>query len=463
MSNYVLIDTIIFIISNIILAIYFFNNKKLNIKEKIVYTIFFIVLNSSYNIMFVNIHQYNKVIARTAIWKAKFIGFLTIPDIICIIILLFNLKTLLNSILKNKILRIFAMRDIVSYILGMFSFLWMSGYWMDNGRTFMTTSKCWIYTLSTIILTFKYMKKNINLIYPISIILINGWISTLFVPAGYLWIRYGHRVSIIDQEDACTLSLVVLIFFFIKCFYVKEKNGSKQMINFILLIAFSIQNIYCLYKTNLIIIPLMIVVYIIITKGRNQIIILASFFGLPMMFVALSDKIWSIATSLAIKTRMGQLTDYLDYIENKGIFPKIFGLGIGTPYYAPTDTGDTGEIKNIDAMKLGNYKFNLQTQIISIYKDSGLVGLVYFIVLTIYLIFIMQYALKSIVSKKNINNYIKAETMALGIFVLVKMIFEPVLFGGTIPVYLFTTFCLCRFIINCEQIKENRFNENFNN
>lgn len=92
-----------------------------------------------------------------------------------------------------------------------------------------------------------------------------------------------------------------------------------------------------------------------------------------------------------------------------------------------------------------------------------LVGLVYFIVLTIYLIFIMQYALKSIVSKKNINNYIKAETMALGIFVLVKMIFEPVLFGGTIPVYLFTTFCLCRFIINCEQIKENRFNENFNN
>ncbi len=167
MSNYVLIDTIIFIISNIILAIYFFNNKKLNIKEKIVYTIFFIVLNSSYNIMFVNIHQYNKVIARTAIWKAKFIGFLTIPDIICIIILFFNLKTLLTSILKNKILRIFAMRDIVLYILGMFSFLWMSGYWMDNGRTFMTTSKCWIYTLSTIILTFKYMKKNINLIYPI--------------------------------------------------------------------------------------------------------------------------------------------------------------------------------------------------------------------------------------------------------------------------------------------------------
>lgn len=413
--------------------------------------------------MFVNIHQYNKVIARTAIWKAKFIGSITILDVICIFIIILNIKFLLNNILKHKILRTCAIRDVVIYIIGMFSFFWMSGYWMDSGRTFLIISKSWIYILAVIVVTFKYMKKTINIVYPIAIILINGWISTLFVPTGYLWIRYHHRVSIIDQEDAYTLSIFIIMFCFIKCFYVKDKNILKKIMNILLLLVFCVQNLYCLYKTNLIIIPLMIVLYIIITRGRNQIMILASWFGLPVIMLTLWDKIYNLATSIAMKTRLGQFTDYLKYIEDKGIFPKIFGLGISSPYYAPTNTGDTGEIKAIDAIKWGNYKIHLQTPIISIYKDSGLVGLIYFIVLTLYLVFIMYYALKSVIMSKNINNYLKSETLAVGIFVTIKMIFEPVLFGGTIPVYLFTTFCLCKFIINCEQIKENNFNENFDN
>ena len=101
MNNYVTIDTIIFIVSNFVLGMYVFKHKELKLKEKIAYTLFFIIINSSYNIMFVKIHENNTVIARDYIYRAKFIGPFTLLDIICIIFICINIKQFI-TILKNK-------------------------------------------------------------------------------------------------------------------------------------------------------------------------------------------------------------------------------------------------------------------------------------------------------------------------------------------------------------------------
>ena len=144
MSNYIVIDSIIFIVSNLILGIYVFKNKKLNLKEKIAYTIFFIILNSSYNIMMKTVHDYNKVIPRTFIYREKLIGSFTLLDIVCILFIIVNIKYFFR-IIKNKFIFVHVIRCVGLYIIGVISFLWFNGYWMDNGNRFLKSSKGWVY------------------------------------------------------------------------------------------------------------------------------------------------------------------------------------------------------------------------------------------------------------------------------------------------------------------------------
>lgn len=455
MNNYILIDSVIFFISNIILGIYVFKNKKINIKEKIAYTIFFIILNSSFNIMMKKVHEYNLAIPRTYIYRKKLIGPLSILDIICMIYILLNFKYMINVIIKNKIVFLHALRCAGVYLIGTIAFIIFEGYWMDSGNRFLIVSKGWVYSLATLIFTFKYMNKNINLIYPFAIILINGMISTFFIPSSEIWIRYSNRTIILDQEDAYTVSNCIISLLLIKCLYIKENKN--RTINWVMLAFFLFQNLYCMYKNNLIILPVIFLTYLLVTKGKNKLMLLATCLGIPTMLLFIWDKIYTMFTSMSINTRMVQVTDYLNYIRKEGIFPYVIGLGISTPYYSNTDTGDTGERKAADIIN-NNYalewRTDIQTPVISIFKETGIIGIMYFLAMTAYITIITIKMIKNVINSKKTEDYLFIETIGIGIFMVVSTATSLFMYGGSIPYCIFYTFCLAKFAINCKKIKE---------
>lgn len=465
MEDYVFTDTIIFFISNIILAIYVFKNKKLDRKEKIAYTIFFIILNSSFNIMMKKIHNYNMAIPRTYIYRKKLVGPISALDIICIFFIIINLKYLFNIIKKDKLVFIHLIRCAGIYIIGTISFLIFKGYWMDNGNDFLMNSKGWVYSLATLIFTYKYMNKNINLIWPFAIILLNGWISTIIVPISDMWIRYGHRTIIIDQEDAYTISNCIITLLMINCLYIKG-NIKKQLINCSLLALFIFQNMYCMYKTNFIILPMIFIIYLILTRGKNYILSFATALGIPTMILLLWNKIYEMLTSLAMQTRSSQIQDYLNYIQDKGIYPYFFGTGISTPYYSAIETNDTGERKAIDLLDQysANWKVDLQTPIISIFKDAGIIGIIYFLIMTLYIVIVTVNMLNKVLKAKIVKDYEWIETFGFGIYLLVSTSHILFFYGGSVPYAVFYTFVLAKFVINCKKImKKEENNENINN
>ena len=386
-------------------------------------------------------------------------------DIICIVFIICNIKYLFN-IIKNKFVFVHVIRCVGLYIIGVVSFFWFSGYWMDNGNRFLTISKGWVYSIATLIFTFKYMNKSINLLYPFAIILLNGMISSFFVPLNQIWVRYGNRVVIIDQEDATTISNFVITFLIIKCLYVKDKNKLHRIINVVMLVVFLVQNLYCVYKTNLVVLAAVIAVYLILSKGRNQIMILATVVGIPSVLVTFWEQIYGLINSVSINTRQSQFTDYLNHIKEEGIYPYLFGSGISTPYYSNTDTEDTGERKITDLTSnkyASQWRTDIQTPIISIFKDSGIVGLLYFFITTMYLVIKNFKFLKDIFSSKVKKDYLYVETISIGIILLIETVYSVFLYGGTLPFCIFYTFCLAKFVINYKKIKETeQENENRN-
>ncbi len=467
MTSYILIDSVIFILSNIILGIYVFKNKKLELKEKIAYTIFFIILNSSFNIMLKPVHDYNKVIPRTFIYRQKLIWKFSILDIICVVYILINIKFLLKNIRDNKLVLACVIRDLGLYIIGTISFLILKGYFMDNGNRFFITSKGWVYSLATLTFSFRYLGKSVNLIYPFAIILINGMITTFFVPINDIWERYGNRVIIIDQEDAYTISNLLITFLMIKCLYIKEKDTKSKLLYWTMFIFFIFQNIYCIYKANLITLPLIFILYLIVTKGKNRILSLATLLGIPTMILILWNKIYALFTSKSINTRFIQFSDYIKYIQTKGIYPYIGGAGISTPYYSNTDIGDSGERKLIDMQNNINaveWRTDIQTPIISIFKESGVVGILYFMITTIYILYIIYSIIIQFLKEKDIDNYLKVETLGIGLFLFINSITGGYLYGGSIVYPIFYGFLITKFSINYNKLKiiRKEANENTN-
>ena len=82
LKNYIILDSLIFFLSSFILVYYVSKQKNLNFKEKIAFSIFFIILNSSYNIMIKSIHDYNVSIPRTFLYRFKILGPFSILDFV---------------------------------------------------------------------------------------------------------------------------------------------------------------------------------------------------------------------------------------------------------------------------------------------------------------------------------------------------------------------------------------------
>lgn len=432
--------------------------KKLSLKEKVCYCILFLIFNSSYNIMIKRVHDFNLIIPRTFLYFAEIIGPFTFLDIILIVFDFINFPYFINLITKYKLLFLFFIKDISIYVIGLLMYFFNEGYWMDSGSSFLSQTKGWVYSIGIIIFTFKYLKKNFNLFVPFAIILLNGFVSTILINAESLWVRYGHVVTIIDQEDAYTISIYIIIYLMIKTFNIKNGEFKIKPRWFIILAFFLFQNLWSVYKTNIISLLMAFVLFIYVNSRKKML----SFFtvGLPSLVLLFANELYSLFTSQSIQTRGSQLFDYLNSINGK-ISCYLFGSGISTPYYAPTSTNDLGEIRIIDLQNnlAGSYKTTIQTPFLIVFKDSGIIGLIIIIIFIIFVISKIIRCLKNLIinTPNDHKNEIFYEVITSGLFLAV-MIFSQnySMFGGTLPIPLFYSFMLCKFIIGLNTFSNNK-------
>jgi len=102
METAIALDTIIFMITNI-LFLFLILRKKFSIKTKLFIFLIFVAFNSSYNIMVKNIHYYNKIIPRNFIWTKDIVSSFSIFDLITILFLILNITYLVKIIKMNHL------------------------------------------------------------------------------------------------------------------------------------------------------------------------------------------------------------------------------------------------------------------------------------------------------------------------------------------------------------------------
>lgn len=397
MDKSIFIDSVIFFIVNIIIIIYVLSKKKIGFKSKIFYILLLIVFNSSFNIMIKLIHDYNIVIPRNFIWTYKAISSFSIMDILFILILCFNFPKIIELFKYNKTLSLILKREIICFFIGVAAFLINKGYFLDNGHVFIITCKGIVYFFGGLIITKKYINKSLdelNYFFIIIIILISGWVSLAFFNSGELWERYGQIVKIIDQEDATTISIILINYLLFK--FIERKTVK----NFLLLFVMFIQNFLCVYKINLVyyVSILFVIMWKMIKKNIRIFLLVMSALFVSLIFLYEYKVIVSIFTSEAIFTRIGQMSDYWADMQKRGIFAQLFGLGIGTPYKTLSSNVDLGEIKIIDRIYSG-YKFEAQVPILALVKNIGIVGLIIYIMYTLRIVFNLNKQFRKDISK----------------------------------------------------------------
>lgn len=446
----ILIDSIIFCLVNIYI-IFWVLLKKISRKDKLYYIIFFIILNSSYNMMVKPVHDYNLNIARTFIWRYKVIASLSIFDIIFLIFFIINLKDTVKYFKESKLSMLIYSREIIIVIFGVISFVINKGYAIDSGSRFLIECKSILYFFTFCSIFYKhfnYELKEINYIHIFTVILISGLISLLCFDKQFLWERYGSFVKIIDQEDASTISIyVILVLFFDFSICKKLKYG-------ILFLVFFMQNILCVYKGSIVFLIFSLLFYYFFIENKGKLYGFKIFMLLNSIIVLILvslNKIINLATSQSIFTRIYQVADFLNEMKLRGIFAILFGLGIGTPFHSNFDIGDQGEIKLIDKANqiYEGYRTSVQSPMLGVLKMIGFVGLLIYIIFTIIIVIKLIKAFK----EYKIKYIVSSELIASLIFLVYGLFFGNSLsIGGVVPVNVFYAFIISRVLFHLRKV-----------
>lgn len=456
------LDSVLFLVTSIIFIVWI-ASKKLDKKIKVVSFIFFLGFNSSYNIMVKQIHDFNILIPRNFIWNFDLLGPLSVYDTLFLAVLACNIKFLINQVIENQILRLLYTRDLTIIILGTISYILFQGYWLDGGNNYLLTMKGLIFFTGSLALTMRYLSCEFRLssyLFPITLILISGFLSLNFFPDDELWVRYGQVIKIIDQEDAYTISLFAITLLAVYLIYPKTVKNKKIYILFFFVLT--LQNILSIYKTNFVYLLFLLIMIPIVNFSKRVFVkwVLTMYLVFSLSLISINS-IASISTSQSIFTRAGQITDYFTYINEHHSMAHFVGLGIGAPYKAMSDTGDLGEVKIIDKESSidPSYKFVYQIPVLSIYKNSGLFGLITFVILWAVL------TLRGLKDIKKIKRsaaplYTKVELTSIIIYLTYFSLFwGSVMLGGTTPFFIFLGVLIGRYCIISKRYLKHEFKD----
>ena len=104
----------------------------------------------------------------------------------------------------------------------------------------------------------------------------------------------------------------------------------------------------------------------------------------------------------------------------------MIGGGIGSAYEGKM--GDFGESYEIDRQKYGEYKFSLQTPILSNFKDVGILGVTFTLITNLYILKTILQKNKRVIFIKKSNNK-KYKFLMIGYFLTYNLVTLVVVMG----------------------------------
>lgn len=398
-DSLIVYDTLVFFAGLLVAFIYLYRISQkysFDFHAVMLFLIYILCSYSSYNIMVMPIHDYNIAIARNFIYHYKSLKFLSITDIVFVMLAFSILVSLaLNksdgkfiSRFEPRIQTLISIAILQAAIIALLSTIGYIVHMMEGGVGLLKNQLIYfrgiIYFF--VILYFFYQSwKSISSIGFYAVLsvfclldLINfasGLISS-FIYYDFLWERYGIKITIIDQDKIYNYFTIYALLFV--SFIFRRPLNNQVVYSVIMLIGLVMYlNIYKFLFAIAILFVLYEVVIGVLTKSASRkkivVILIAGIIALPMAINLYSSK--------SMHTRSGQLSDYWEYTGHHFPF-NLIGIGYGGMYYSPTGVADKGETKKIDLEQLGaNYKRSIQTPMLTQLKNSGIIGL--FIMLVI--------------------------------------------------------------------------------
>ena len=385
-----------------------------------------VTIITPYNLLISKIANYQETTYFTFLYRTK-ISIFSLIDIYFFGIILIYFRKLLK-IKTTKIIKIFLIRDIVYIIIGTVALILSKGYMIDNGRTYLGNMRGIIYIWGGYFLFSYFLYKNrdfklqevLNIL--IKLIIGSTLLSSLY-KTGEIWTRFGRKVTILSQEWATFFIIFIIVYFY---FYNKfyQKN-IKNKFYLVLMILIAYLN---MYKGNLIYLVVFFI-YISIFCTNFQITNFIKIYVLGLLSIAIIlFFIVKFSDNIAINTRKLQYNQYIDYIEKREYttLSYLIGGGIGSAYEGKM--GDFGESYEIDRQKYGEYKFSLQTPILSNFKDVGILGVTFTLITNLYILKTILQKNKRVIFIKKSNNK-KYKFLMIGYFLTYNLVTLVVVMG----------------------------------
>jgi len=393
-------DSILFIVSLFIAFIFIF--KKTNASLRWFLIMYVLLTYSSYNIMIKPIHDYNIVIPRTAFFHLKIISILSVADIFMIITFtIFSLLYLMkNKIIfyKNILLNIIyigMIRDLVLLLIGTIGFfIYMlntsSDYYsiadqFRNARGLIYISVFLFFTYSILNnQKLSFMKIFYIFIFLDLINLGSGFIATLLYK-DYVWQRYFLNVVILDQDDTG------ITMFYATIFFTSIIIGKKMKLPFFYNIVIFMSTVLMVltFSKGFFVYLFLLYIFSLVIIAQNKKNFIPKLFSLLLVIGLLFPAISYFSKSSAINTRLAQINDYFTYINHiDSQISLLAGIGYGG-FYKESDPSlyDSGSMKKIDIKNHTGLRTSIQTPLVCIIKDSGMLGFFIFLIVGFFLLF----------------------------------------------------------------------------
>lgn len=386
----------LFTIETIILFIAFavaflFTKKRAATKELPYWVIYMIITFSSYNIYIKPIQDFLIPIPRTYIFFKKIIGSLTLYDIFISVVFIKVIWKMLKYrgeralFYSNNSLSLILKREI---ILTLISYLGLIFFVLANQpvdftsqlRTFrgIMSGIVFVYFTFKVLDNYKNPRDCIRFITIIMVIdfsnIMSQFISTFFL-GDILWQRGGHNVVLYDQTEG------QLFFSYLPFILIKNRIIPKY-IKWMAIIVVCL-NIYNVPKTIYLYSGLAVVISVLVglIKGKMP-RRLAAIGMFSLVIIAIFFVSFAMGSSNSKLSRLGQANSLFSVFEKNPV-NFFFGIGDGGLFPRQTMSEDAGEIRAIDIESIENsgLQGSVQTRYLSFMKTSGLIGLVYALVI----------------------------------------------------------------------------------
>ncbi|HAT3693757.1 MULTISPECIES: hypothetical protein [Serratia] len=397
----IIYDSIVFFLGLFLAFAYLYRiaaRFHLNFYSVTLFSLYVLCSYSSYNIMVMPIHDYNIAIARNIIYHYKIFGFISVIDIVFIIIFFALLAhfTFHSGWFKfrqreYKVAIFLTVAIIIQgCVIGIISTSAFFNHVMQGGlgqiKRQIVYFRGVIYFSVLIYLFFNCTKQLSSLgLYKVltffcvfDLINFTSSIAASNIYYDFLWERYGVKITIIDQDKIYNYFTIYSLMIF-ALFFSRLPQRFTICLATIVIGAVMYFN---MYKFLFAFAFLFILYDIIISTLNNKIPKLKITITFLICIIAL-PAMMNLYSSKSMNTRSSQMTDYWKYTGQ--YFPaSLIGIGYGGLYYSPSGIGDKGETKKIDLMELdAHYKRSIQTPFLTQLKNSGLLGVIFMLTVAV--------------------------------------------------------------------------------